>query len=1000
MPTSIESTIQYIARRLSPSLAQVQRRRAAAAVLRPSTGGREMQGGGEGAPPQHTRLPPEGWTPESERALPVSEGSERWIADADARTCGGCRVGGCGREFSVYRRKHHCRGCGGVFCAKCSGAKHDFASQEGQTARLRVCDPCAAQPGAGLAAAAAADPAWFQVDSGGALAFRSAPTMDQKTAAVARPGELVYAAAQPPEHEGWIRTREDLWLPKQFLLPLADHGMTPQEKADAHESHRCAKAAAAAGTAPEPFQPSWFRVDDGGAVWFRESPDMEDRASVAAGAGDLLFISEHSADRPGWMKTEEGLWIHAQFLAPVPTGTPLAEAVLEEARLSHRATAEARRTVLSATHERVAAEQEEHQTLAPEQAEENALVGMEVAAAAMPTRDEMSALRLGAVKAKARALGVDEDALELADDTEDPKLTVIDLVMAAATTTVADRQQPAISEAVPPTSVAAAANAERERLAVEKACEAEQERLAAKNAECERLSAEKAEQEWLAAEKAEQERLVAETAEEERVAAEEEAVRVAKEKVESQSVPSLSPTNSAVEEEQEEATAKANQTAEEEQVATSSPGLRDELVAMKFRVLKQRALEAGVNEVLIEDALDEEDPKAAMVELVLAAAPSASAMSRRTQENAEQDREEAAREKAEQERLAREKTEQQERLLAAEEAQQEKLAAEEEAAPWVAAEEAEAETARLAAEEAEAERLAAEQAEAERLAAEEAEAEAECVATMEVEAARVAAEEAETARLAAEEAEAETARLAAEEAEAERLAAEQAEAERLAAEQAEAERLAAEEAEAARVAAEEAEAETARLAAEEVEAARLAAEQAEAERLAAEQAEAERLAAEQAEAARVAAEEAEAARLAAEEAEAETARLAAEEAEAERLAAEEAEAARVATEEAELEPEPEPAVCSRSDEIWDDDQHVLVIDAGSTMCKAGLAGSGAPRAVFPAVVGTLKSRFKGDPGSVRSPSNIVSLAFLPLLTSFFVWLVGAAHDDEPIVPSS
>lgn len=64
--------------------------------------------------------------------------------------------------------------------------------------------------------------AWFLVDNGGALAFRSAPDMDRKTTAIARPRELVYAAAQPPEHEGWIRTRENLWLPKQFLMPLSE----------------------------------------------------------------------------------------------------------------------------------------------------------------------------------------------------------------------------------------------------------------------------------------------------------------------------------------------------------------------------------------------------------------------------------------------------------------------------------------------------------------------------------------------------------------------------------------------------------------------------------------------------------------------------------------------------------------------------------------------------------------------------------------------------------
>jgi hypothetical protein len=104
--------------------------------------------------------------------------------------------------------------------------------------------PPAPSPESGSAAGA-----WFLVDNGGALAFLSAPSMDHKTEAVARPRELVYAAAQPPEHEGWIRTREHLWLPKQFLLPLTDHTVTPEEEADAHEAHRCvAEKAAYSGT--------------------------------------------------------------------------------------------------------------------------------------------------------------------------------------------------------------------------------------------------------------------------------------------------------------------------------------------------------------------------------------------------------------------------------------------------------------------------------------------------------------------------------------------------------------------------------------------------------------------------------------------------------------------------------------------------------------------------------------------------------------------------------
>ena len=37
--------------------------------------------------------------------------------------------------------------------------------------------------------------------------------------------------------------------------------------------------------------------------------------------------------------------------------------------------------------------------------------------------------------------------------------------------------------------------------------------------------------------------------------------------------------------------------------------------------------------------------------------------------------------------------------------------------------------------------------------------------------------------------------------------------------------------------------------------------------------------------------------------------------------------------------------------MCDDDVAALVVDNGSGMCKAGFAGDGAPRAVFPSIVG-------------------------------------------------
>ena len=38
-----------------------------------------------------------------------------WIADSEVKFCPLCK-----RQFNVARRRHHCRLCGGIMCAKCS----------------------------------------------------------------------------------------------------------------------------------------------------------------------------------------------------------------------------------------------------------------------------------------------------------------------------------------------------------------------------------------------------------------------------------------------------------------------------------------------------------------------------------------------------------------------------------------------------------------------------------------------------------------------------------------------------------------------------------------------------------------------------------------------------------------------------------------------------------------------------------------------------------------
>eukprot|EP00947_MAST-08B_sp_MAST-8B-sp1_P004095 g4095.t1 len=56
---------------------------------------------------------------------------DKWVRDADAPACQRC-----GAAFSVLRRRHHCRACGGVFDARCC---------DNFVAGRRVCKECAAQ---------------------------------------------------------------------------------------------------------------------------------------------------------------------------------------------------------------------------------------------------------------------------------------------------------------------------------------------------------------------------------------------------------------------------------------------------------------------------------------------------------------------------------------------------------------------------------------------------------------------------------------------------------------------------------------------------------------------------------------------------------------------------------------------------------------------------------------------------------------------------------------
>lgn len=71
----------------------------------------------------------------------VSESSSnekppRWIPDEEAPRCMACAV-----IFTAFRRRHHCRNCGGVFCGVCSNSSAPLP-RFGLIKAVRVCRDC------------------------------------------------------------------------------------------------------------------------------------------------------------------------------------------------------------------------------------------------------------------------------------------------------------------------------------------------------------------------------------------------------------------------------------------------------------------------------------------------------------------------------------------------------------------------------------------------------------------------------------------------------------------------------------------------------------------------------------------------------------------------------------------------------------------------------------------------------------------------------------------
>ena len=71
---------------------------------------------------------------------------KNWMADADTAACTSprCTSGSPGRplEFSFFKRRHHCRRCGRIFCDACSSGRLVIVDSGSEKAH-RVCAACA-----------------------------------------------------------------------------------------------------------------------------------------------------------------------------------------------------------------------------------------------------------------------------------------------------------------------------------------------------------------------------------------------------------------------------------------------------------------------------------------------------------------------------------------------------------------------------------------------------------------------------------------------------------------------------------------------------------------------------------------------------------------------------------------------------------------------------------------------------------------------------------------
>eukprot|EP01043_Picozoa_sp_COSAG02_P018398 COSAG02_NODE_858_length_16456_cov_7.419698_13_plen_740_part_00 len=224
------------------------------------------------------------------------------------------------------------------------GASAEERLAQARAKRDRVAPPPLSEPAPppSTAESTGGEGVWYQVDGGGAVAFRSKPEKNARTKVVAEAHTLVYAVPDPAAPKGWIKTATHLWLPLTYLIgPLGNRdGPSIAEAAEAHAAHAALAAAEGyvrAPVAPPPVappapapEPSWATgcVDSDWKcnLWAASGECEADAAFMATKCRLACGLcepteSESAGSAPGTAKLED-LYAKAKAELPPPPPPP------------------------------------------------------------------------------------------------------------------------------------------------------------------------------------------------------------------------------------------------------------------------------------------------------------------------------------------------------------------------------------------------------------------------------------------------------------------------------------------------------------------------------------------------------------------------------------------------------------------------------------------------------------------------------------------------------